>query len=693
MSTKTTFKRIALVAVASLGFGLLSAAPSNAANAAGLVNSISLARVTAAPTANAAVAVNFLADTDNLENIADDLNTFLFSAYLSSYPAGGFKQVSWSSSAPTTDTELYVASAAASTDKAVNETTPAAGYLVSVVHGQTDANNDYTGNTALASATVGAAQASFTPTVAGTYVMTVWNDADADGVVDVIETVQTISITVAAATQLSTTQSILRMAGAATLAVTQNSASATLTDYTTTVNAVPRSAAKGTSAATNNIGKVAVVLINADGTPAGNGHTVTADISGSGLVLCNNSGTEAAGTVRSSALTLTGTDNVAVCHLSSDGTAGAGTVTISVTDSVSGTKTVLGTRTFTSYGDVAKLEVSTTNYTIGRAGFATGVASTTREATKEIGNTANVTASITVTSGTSTTPAFIVKATDSSGSTVVTTADPVIRSSNVDVISGGTCARDGGPAAAADALVKSSPNGIGFYNCAFTTTPTAVSGAKATLTIRVVDPAGDGTTFLTTTLDVTVGGSVATETITFDKATYAPGEAMVVTRTAVDSAGNPVFDGAAAPAITFNKALGGSAIGASIYVGGKRATSATTPSVFAPVVVGAFTGRATSGNAAATALTATATVADEEATAGVAAAADAAAEATDAANAATDAANAAAEAADAATAAAQDAADAVAALSASVATMVSDLKKQITSLTNLVIKIQKKVRA
>jgi hypothetical protein len=75
------------------------------------------------------------------------------------------------------------------------------------------------------------------------------------------------------------------------------------------------------------------------------------------------------------------------------------------------------------------------------------------------------------------------------------------------------------------------------------------------------------------------------------------------------------------------------------------------------------------------------------------AALDAAAEATDAANAATDAANAAAEAADAATAAAQDAADAVAALSAQVATLISGLKSQLTALTNLVIKIQKKVKA
>ncbi len=75
------------------------------------------------------------------------------------------------------------------------------------------------------------------------------------------------------------------------------------------------------------------------------------------------------------------------------------------------------------------------------------------------------------------------------------------------------------------------------------------------------------------------------------------------------------------------------------------------------------------------------------------AAADAAAEATDAANAATDAANAAAEAADAATAAAQDASDAVAALSVMVGEMIASLKAQLTALTNLVIKIQKKVKA
>ena len=72
---------------------------------------------------------------------------------------------------------------------------------------------------------------------------------------------------------------------------------------------------------------------------------------------------------------------------------------------------------------------------------------------------------------------------------------------------------------------------------------------------------------------------------------------------------------------------------------------------------------------------------------------DAANEATDAANAATDAANAAAEAADAATAAAQDAQAAVAALATQVASLIAGIKAQITTLTNLVIKIQKKVKA
>ena len=126
------------------------------------------------------------------------------------------------------------------------------------------------------------------------------------------------------------------------------------------------------------------------------------------------------------------------------------------------------------------------------------------------------------------------------------------------------------------------------------------------------------------------------------------------------------------------------------------ATNSATVGIFTASAAGdsvtAETGVGASFDAAGVA-SATVTVAADAAAAQSQAAADAAAEATDAANAATDAANAAAEAADAATAAAQDAADAVAALSAQVATLISGLKAQLTALTNLVIKIQKKVKA
>jgi hypothetical protein len=71
----------------------------------------------------------------------------------------------------------------------------------------------------------------------------------------------------------------------------------------------------------------------------------------------------------------------------------------------------------------------------------------------------------------------------------------------------------------------------------------------------------------------------------------------------------------------------------------------------------------------------------------------AAEEATAAANDATDAALSAAEAAEAATAMAQEAVDAVAELSAQVTSLISALRAQITALTNLVVKIQKKVKA
>ena len=596
-----SLKKVSAVAVASLGFGLLSVVPANAGastgactgwtvSSAGKTSSINLKAVTANTNVqNTSVGVNVGITHVSLGATGDTTACAYqrYSAYISANPSGG--SVAVASAAATTPTTP--------TGTTLSVTTP------NIDVRQTATDVATTAGTVTATGAVGLGKFTFTPTKAGTYTLTVWNDSNTDGIVNVTEVTQTIDIVVTAATTLAPNSTILRM-NASGVALTANPEVSDAA-YTTTLDAVPRSAAKAT---TNRIGQVAVIMLNADGTAAGNLHTVTADISGSGAVDCTADGTGVDATLRSDSFTTTGTNNVVVCHISADGTAGAGTVTISVTDSTTGVKTKVGTRSFTSYGSVTKLAVASKNFTVGRAGYPTGGNLAARAAATEVG----VTAGVTVNGGTTSTPAFIVNATDSNGNAVSVGATLSVKTSDAAVITGGACQLDNG----ADADYSSSTNGVGVYNCKFDTAANAASGSKATLTIRVLDPADPlGVAYLTTTVDVTVGGSISTETIAFDKTSYAPGEAMVITRTAKDSAGNPVFDGAAAPAITFTKSVGGTAPAAGIYVGGK--TSSTTSkgvvTVFAPAVSGAFSMNATSGNTAGSALTASSSVADANA--------------------------------------------------------------------------------
>jgi hypothetical protein len=247
----------------------------------------------------------------------------------------------------------------------------------------------------------------------------------------------------------------------------------------------------------------------------------------------------------------------------------------------------------------------------------------------------------------------------------------------------------------------------------------------------------------TYTVSAVAGGVTGTGTITFGSTTAtnarvlsAKVEGNVVTATVVDRFGNPVkgvtvyatksglgyFGNGAAKTSDTTDSLGQVSFGitggnASVTVATLDPTAASGTNASGQTC--ALAGNLTCASGATAAVAFTATVAGttlvsesgvgaslapagvssatvevtDAASSQASAAADAAAEATDAANAATDAANAAAEAADAATAAAQDAADAVAALSAQVASLISGLKAQLTALTNLVIKIQKKVKA
>ena len=493
--------------------------------------------------------------------------------------------------------------------------------------------------------------------------------------------VASVTVTWGASATLTPSGSIVRQTGGAS-----TQANNTITpdaSYSTTIDATPVTVAKtlGTPAST-----IAVILVNSDNTPAVQGNQVSATIAGSGLLAADTTQTAGIGATQARAVsvTLSTSQNVAFVHVSGDGSAGTGTVTISVTDAITGTTTVVGTKTVTFTGSISTLKVASTNFTIGSAGKTTGASAqlgATRVALSEVGDALNTLTAVANVSAVNTTPAFVLLEADSSGNGV-TTAVPTVSSSDPTVVTGGTCAFHA--YTLAEVTLTGQGTAAGSYDCNFQTASNAVSGKSAILTFKT--PSTTAGVNLTATATVTVGGSVATEVISTDSSSYTPGSQMLVTVTGKDSAGNPVADGTASPAVSANRALGVSnaALAAGFYVGGtnSNASSVAKSSLFAPSISGDFTLQATSGNTAGTLITATSNV-----NGGVGDSASSLA--LDAANAATDAANNAYDEAQNATQAASDALAAVTALSAQVSALIATVK----SLAAMVAKIKAKVKA
>ncbi len=181
MSTKTSIKRIALVAVSALGFGLLSVAPSQAAES-------TVSEVTAVTIATPAVgrvnsalasAVGFTTAS------ADDDDTATFKGIFVSKPAGSASTIIFD------NTGLAVGGSDAET--AVF--TAATGFQPSqLVVTFTDATTDAPTDAAQVAGRVG-----FIPDVVGSYVVKVWHDADSDGAIDPTEAIAERTFTVGSA--------------------------------------------------------------------------------------------------------------------------------------------------------------------------------------------------------------------------------------------------------------------------------------------------------------------------------------------------------------------------------------------------------------------------------------------------------------------------------------------------------------
>jgi hypothetical protein len=635
MSTKTSFKRIALVAVASLGFGMLSVAPSQAAG--------------------------MLADT--LVNAADGSATVASTATVGSGTAATAKIVysAVATGASDTATVTGTITSVPATSGVFATTFAATGGTSPDVNASADVTSGVVTATAAGRVTK-YITASFTPDVAGTYVIAIKSAGGSNNqTVTWTVTATGVPAATAAASSIAYKQAIGNVNSVSAFGALNylmysqgaNNVSAAVATTTWTTEAATTANADGsftTAITAANAGAiVGSGLVSFSNLVLGGSNTavavpMTATISGRGYVRINSPGGDTAfGTTVTETASAGNTafgayGKVKAFQVMSDGTTGTATVTISA-------------------GGVELGKVSLI-FTGAKASLALATGTSTKLSKSHVG--ASETATVTI------------NGLDASG--------------NILAAGSGITAVTDTDATNLIATAAISGNVV-------TVTGGSVSGA-VTWTVT------DGTrtvTFVTNTTKKTA----KTVTLAMSPTAPAPGEKVTVTITATDSNGSPVADGSRqlfATGLATNLSVGTSTCTTTGLV--TLVAGVATCTFFAPATSGSFTISAKEGSdvdnviAGGTAATISATVDIVNPAAEVAqAAVDAAAEAIDAANAATDAANAAAEAADAATAAAQDAADAVAALSTQVSEMIDALKKQITALTNLVIKIQKKVKA
>jgi len=643
MSTKTTFKRIALVAVAALGLGVLSVAPSTAAVQALTVTG---ANGTSANSTDGGASDSRTAAVLTVSGLIDNALTDSITVT--------FVKKSTPSGATAIPFAYYLdstTSSASSTFVDSNTTTTAATVAAAP---QLKVAGAATGDTlSRAIAVDGAAQFriskgntsagyvgakfivqldSMSARIAGTYTYTAivksWT-RDGAGNPTSTSVAQDLSIVVAAAAQDDT----VIVPASSTAYLNLGSSYSTASDSSVALVA--------TASATDQA-VIYVTTKNANGTATPESITVT--VTGPGVV-----GTS--GGAYGKNIVVAGSGNTTI-GVRADGNAGTASISVKTTTQTFPAKTV----TFFAKS-ASTITLAVNKPVIGTAGDTDVIRATALDASGNVWGG----------------QAYIVAA---------TAADALIAGSSTPVACTFNAAK-------------------GYHECPVTGT------AKGTANFKVIDASTVATAVATSAAAaVRVSTGIATTAkISFDKASYAPGEKATVLVTVLDADGNTlpastitnVF--AAAPTSNVAFGAGSDSFSADVAIAAATSSSSGTTAgakqytVYMPLYAGTITISATgsTGLAAAgrVAVSASATVVNSS----VDAATDAANEATDAANAATDAALAAADAADAATAAAQDASDAVAALSASVEKLVASLKAQITSLTNLVIKIQKKVKA
>jgi hypothetical protein len=610
MSTTTNFKRIALVAVAALGLGVLSSVPSNATINA---DSVTLSSATAAQTtvetytASSAVAtVNFfgaIGDSVTLTaaltaaptgstalpilRLVDTSSAIIDSAVETR--GGGVQDWNGTSAsgaigrANVKDSSVVVANAATAVAALSSSAQTIAKYAVYLYTPGTNTNTA-------------------APVTPGTY--TVKLTPAAVGVGPLVgATAQTLTITVTTASSLSTT-----IAAANSTAYLQNTTTDAIgADKDSTVVTLK-------TASTTVAGNIYVTAKNASSVAAAKIESVTATITGAGTLGISTGAPSSTGTVIGRSISIKpNSDRVLIFP---DGTSGVGTITLTGTTS----GVLIATKTVSFSGTVATKYAASTIASTDSSVIAVG------------------------------------------GSTKVSA---LLQDADGNLVSGLVGNTTGGDywAFSSDTTVATVTTGVtamsataGYY--------AQVLGVKAG-TAQIIF--GNASTLAASTIKsvaavVRVGSSTPSNvTVTTDKASYAPGEKITVTVTILDATGLPVIGNVSYAGIFSSTGIvssvnltGTSTIPATSAVADYSSfTNTKTYTAYAPVTGGAVTLSYTGGTGLATANQVAKTVSFSVTDSGAAALA------------------------------------AVTALAVTVAS----LKTLITTLTNLVLKIQKKVKA
>jgi hypothetical protein len=644
MSTTTNFKRIALVAVAALGMGLLSSAPSQAA-----IGSNSIVLTTTAGTAvfdqttanqqdsatGALVTVQFLASTANTDSVTVELAAKSKPTTTATYPKALIQLVDTANATADTDVRLDTRSAAAGAQTANPQLAGAVG-AKRVSLGATAWSTSDSGTAAListptANTYAGARFRVFLDTatvrVAGAYVYTVIVTPYETSMTATTASVKTIDVTItvgsaATATVSSAANSFAAMVQASSWG-SNIAAAANYVDSTVSVASSASSAVR------------AVIRVGLRDSDAASLAQESVTVVMSRGLSGNVSGAAIGKSVTYAYTTAVRDAGYLEVFIYSDGTAGDATIDIS-------TPTI----TF------AQKKITFFSTTISKLTVVNG------SATLKVGsNTMTALALGTV----------WVKATDANGNNVTSPAT-----------STGVFAYSSDTAIVSDTATSCTYNSTTtYYHCSLT----GVAAGTATITIgNVATGIGNATVKGDKTASVTVlSKGAATLSLTFDKASYAPGERGFIYISAKDADGKQiaqqtVTDLISSAGIVVTKGNITGAGGASLTLDGSANTSPaiavrvasidTCDTQATGIAVRCITFIAPS---AGTSLEISATGG-----AGLPAAGQVAVKAT---------------------ATVTDSGAAALAAVTALATTVASLKTLITTLTNLVLKIQKKVKA